>query len=72
MSVSAITLFNYIYIKVNMPTVNDFDPSDAVNHWMAQKNRRPRESQKRKEQEYFEGVFSEAHRHKKEASIVSF
>lgn len=59
-SLSSLSLYNYLYIKVNMPNLEKFDPTDAVQHWMNQKDRRPAESQTRKQQEYFKGVFTEA------------
>lgn len=57
-----------------MTTLDKFDPTDAVNHWMSEKNRKPSETKTRKQQEYFKGVFSEADQHKKSHTnkIVSF
>lgn len=57
-----------------MCTLDEFDPTDAVNHWMSEKNRKPSESKTRKQQEYFNGVFPEADQYKKANTnkIVSF
>lgn len=46
-----------------MPSLEDFDPGEATQHWLRQKNRRPAESQTRKQQEFFRGVFAEADQH---------
>lgn len=57
-----------------MTTLDKFDPTDAANHWMSQKNRKPSETETRKQQEYFKGVFSEAdqQKHSRKNKIVSF
>lgn len=60
MSLAGLTLFNYLYVNVNMPTVDEFDPTDAVHYWMTQKDRNPHDSSTRKEQEWFKKVFKEA------------
>lgn len=69
-----LTLFNYLYIKLNMTTVDEFDPTNATNHWLSQKNRHPTETQTRKKQEFFKGVFSEANDQKitNTNKIISF
>lgn len=74
MSVSGLSLYNYLYANINMPNLDKFYPSDAVQHWINQKNRRPAESQTRKQQEFFRGVFSETDQHKssKNTEIISF
>lgn len=46
-----------------MTTLDEFDPTDAVNHWLSQKDRKPSETETRKQQEHFKGVFSEADEH---------
>lgn len=51
-----------------MTTVAEFDPSAAVQNWMAQKNRQPHESSTRKEQEWFKNVFKEAEEKKQKYS----
>jgi hypothetical protein len=45
---------------MNMPTLDKFDPTDAVRHWLATKKRRPFEGSKTKQQEWYKGVFDEA------------
>lgn len=68
MSLAGLTLFNYLYVNVNMPTVEEFDPSNAVQYWMDQKDRNPHESSTRKEQEWFKNVFNEAEEQKQKYS----
>lgn len=60
MALSGLSLYNFLYIKVNMPNLDQFDPEEACQHWMSQKNRRPAESATRKRQECFKGVFAES------------
>lgn len=57
-----------------MPSLDLFDPNDAIQYWMDQKNRRPSDSQTRKKQEYFKGVFMEADQYeaKKNPKKISF
>lgn len=43
-----------------MCTLTEFDPTPAIQHWMALKNRKPRQGSKAKEQEWYKGVFAEA------------
>lgn len=43
-----------------MVPLNNFDPTDAVEYWMKQKNRNPVTASKSTQQEWFKGVFSEA------------
>lgn len=57
-------LYNYLYFDKNMPPVADFDPTEAINHWMAEKDRRPKANPKAKSQEWFKGMFEEASLHK--------
>ncbi len=68
MSVKGLTLFNYLYVKLNMTTVADFDPSAAVELWIDQKNRQPHDSSTRKQQEWFKNVFAEADQQKQKYS----
>lgn len=44
---------------MNMPTLDKFDPTAAVQHWMAQKKRKPTQGSKSNQQEWFKGVFDE-------------
>lgn len=46
-----------MYINVNIGCLDEFDPTSAVDYWMKQKNRRPKSSETRREQEWFYGVF---------------
>lgn len=57
-----------------MPTVEKFDPTPAVHHWMDQKNRRPIQGSKTRQQEWFLGVFDEAEElfQRKHSQIVKF
>lgn len=48
-----------MYINVNMCNLENFDPSSAVEYWMRQSNRKPKSSAKRKESEWFYGVFDD-------------
>ncbi len=59
---------------MNMPTLENFDPSNAVRHWINLKKRRPTEPSKGKQQEWFKGVFDEVdeHFHRKHSTIVKF
>jgi len=43
-----------------MPALSDWDPKQAVLHWMNHKCRRVTERKKGKQQSYFKGVFTEA------------
>ena len=43
-----------------MPTLEEFDPSKAVRHWMALKQRKPRVGDKVQHQEWYIGVFRSA------------
>lgn len=54
------TLNNYLYINTNMPCLDEFEPTPAANYWIAQKRRRPKSSDKSRQQEWYRGVFPEA------------
>lgn len=43
-----------------MGTLEKFDPTAAVNNWMAKKNRRPKSNVKARHQAWFNGVFEDA------------
>lgn len=43
-----------------MYSLHQFDPTSAIEYWMRQKNRRPKSSETRREQEWFYGVFVES------------
>lgn len=59
------TLYNYLYVYINMEPLEEFDPTPAINHWMSRKNRIPKSSPKAREQAWYKGVFSEASIEKK-------
>ena len=40
-SLSENTLSNSILIKLHSPTIGEFDPTPAIEHWLHQKERRP-------------------------------
>jgi hypothetical protein len=63
---SASTMQNYLYVKMNMPPLACFDVRPAVLHWMNLKDRRPHQINRGSEQEWFIGVFPEARRDKKD------
>lgn len=72
-STSPTTLFNILYVKMNMPNVESFDPIPSVEYWLNQKKRRPVTGYKSKEQEWFNGVFKEADEHvHKRTKIIKF
>ncbi len=43
-----------------MGSVEQFDPTPAIDYWLSKKNRRPKSSDNRREQEWFFGVFEAA------------
>lgn len=43
-----------------MCTLEKFDPTPAINYWMAKKKRHPKMNNKAHAQEWFHGVFDEA------------
>lgn len=57
---SETVLRNNMYVRMNMPALENFDPLPAINHWFSLRDRRPRQNDKAKEQEWFLGVFDEA------------
>ena len=57
---NADTLFDYLYININMPPLEEFDPTNAAKQWVTTKNRRVRSTPKAKQQEWFHGVFSDS------------
>jgi hypothetical protein len=59
-SMSETVLRNNMYVRMNMPALENFDPLPAINHWFSMRDRRPHKNDKAKEQEWFLGVFDEA------------
>lgn len=56
-----------------MCTLVEFDPTAAANHWLSQKQRKPRYGNKSTEQEWYKGIFPEADDHKRQSNrIVEF
>lgn len=43
-----------------MGTLDEYDPTPAVEYWMAKRNRRQKVDIKERQQEWFKGVFKEA------------
>ena len=43
-----------------MPTLSSWDPRPAILHWLNKSQHKVRDCPKRKEEEYFRGVFEEA------------
>lgn len=66
-SLTGPTLFNYMYININMGPLEAFDPSAAAHFWLERKNRKPQTGRKSKEQDWFYGVFKEAEDKEKKA-----
>lgn len=75
-SLSQLTLSNYLYIKSNMGTLENFDPTPAVSYWMNKKQRLPRCNEKAYQQEWYNDVFDQAskniNKNKKIQPIVEF
>ncbi|CAB4039604.1 Hypothetical predicted protein [Paramuricea clavata] len=49
-----------LYVHYNMPSLDQWDPKPAVMSWMNEIAHRARDCPKRKQQQYFKGIFSEA------------
>lgn len=45
---------------MNMGTLDDYDPTAAVEYWMRTRHRRQKMEIKARQQEWFKGVFKEA------------
>ena len=59
-SLSPATIKNQLYIKINMPTLSEFDPQPAINYWVNLKERHPKPHTKAVYQPYFKNVFAES------------
>lgn len=68
------TLFNYLYINMNMPPLHEYDPGDAVKLWMQKKKRCPHLSNTAKQQEWFRGVFADVKQREKKVvqNLIKF
>jgi hypothetical protein len=53
-------LRNNMYVRMNMPALEKFDPLPAINHWFSLRDRHPRQNDKAKMQEWFLCVFDDA------------
>ena len=62
-SLAANVIRNNMYVRVNMSTLDTFNPLPALNRWFSLRDRHPRQDDKAKEQEWFAGVFHEADKH---------
>ena len=66
----------YLYVYYNMPPLANWDPRDAVNLWMSDKNRRKRKCPEATEQKWFKGIFEQKDEDSKECpapkKIVNF
>lgn len=49
-----------MYIYVNMSSLEQFDPTSSVKFWLREHQRRPKSSDKRKQSEWFYGVFDDS------------
>jgi hypothetical protein len=49
-----------LYVHYNMPSLDQWDPKPAVMSWMNERAHCARDCPKRKQQQYFKGIFSEA------------
>ena len=59
-ALSADVIQNNIHVRMNMPTMDSFNPIPSLNHWFTLSNRHGRTNGKAKQQEWFHGVFREA------------
>lgn len=59
-SLSSETIKEDLYIKINMPTVSEFNPHPATIYWLNKKDRHSKPHPKAMYQEYYSGVFPES------------
>lgn len=69
-SLTSPTLFNYMYVNVNMGPLEKFDPSSTANFWLQKNKRKPQSQLKSRKQDWFNGVFEEAENKEKNPSNV--
>ena len=50
-----------LYVHYNMPTVEEWDPSPAVEIWITSRSRRYRDRPKGRKQTYFKGIFLQSY-----------
>lgn len=53
-----------------MGSVEKFDPKPATNFWMKEKQRKPHNNSKNREQEWFNGVFEESKSRKNHSRTI--
>ena len=51
------TITDYLYVRINMPPLVEFDPRPAVLHWLTDKKRRQKDTPKATQQDWFRQVF---------------
>jgi hypothetical protein len=51
----------YLYVHHNMPPLAKWDPRDAVNKWLCDKDRRKRSCPQATDQAWYNGIFERAH-----------
>ena len=61
-SMTPSVVHNSMYIRINMPPLDQFDPMPAVIKWLSVRDRQTHQNEKAKKQEWFRGVFLEADR----------
>lgn len=53
------TIKDSLYIKINMPTLSEFDPLPATKLWINKKSRHNKTHPEASKQRWFRGVFSD-------------
>jgi len=59
-SLSPNTIKDCLYVKINMPSVSEYNPNEAVLLWLKEKQRHSKVHEKATNQEWYQGVFPEA------------
>jgi len=59
-SLSPNTIKDCLYVKLNMPSVSEYNPKEAVLLWLNEKQRHSKVHEKATNQEWYQGVFPEA------------
>lgn len=59
-SLGPLSLFNYLYVNINMPSLEEFDPRPATEFWLKAKKRQPHSNKRSRKQNWFKGVFKDA------------
>ncbi|XP_025423121.1 LOW QUALITY PROTEIN: zinc finger protein 862-like, partial [Sipha flava] len=58
-SLSPTVINDSLYVKINMPALDEFDPQPAVFNWLNKKKRHSKMHTHAKKQEWYQGVFDE-------------